>query len=136
VVTFSNEPSGGRLVGEFSMVAAELAAQHSVAIVPVGIVGGFRLSDTLKLRLNRKPKVSVRFGAPSYVRTLGIEEVTQEIQARVEFLVGEGELSWWEVERRRLGGPDGSPAAMPRWRRLWEQAAPRPAAEGRRRIWR
>lgn len=136
VVTFADEPRGGRLVGEFTTVAAELAAQHSVAIVPVGIVGGYRLTDTLKLRLNRRPKVSVRFGAPIYVRTLGIDEVTQEIQARVEFLVGEGELSWWEVERRRLGAPDVVPASMPRWRRLWEQAAPRPAAGGRRRIWR
>ncbi|NLE97297.1 MAG: hypothetical protein GX596_04835 [Propionibacterium sp.] len=136
IVVFSADPHGGRLVGEFDTVAAELAKQHSVAVVPVGIVGTFRLSQTLKLRLVRKPKVSVRFGAPIYARGQSIEDVTREVQARVEHLVNEGELSWWEVERRRLGGPDDSPATMPRWRRLWEQAAPRPSEPQRRRIWR
>jgi hypothetical protein len=136
VVTFSDEPRGGRLVGEFPTVAAELAKQYSVAIVPVGIVGSFRLSDTLKLRLYRRPKVSVRLGAPIHVRDQGIDDITREVQTRVEHLVNEGELSWWEVEQRRLGHPSAEPAAMPRWRRLWEQAAARPAVPGQRRIWR
>lgn len=135
VVVFSEDPHGGRSVGEFGTVAAELAKQHSVAIVPVGIVGTFRLAQTLKLRLVRKPKVSVRFGAPIYARGQSLDDVTREVQASVEHLVNEGELSWWEVQRRRLGGPDTRPATMPRWRRLWEQAAPRPSTPARRRIW-
>lgn len=135
VVVFSSEPCGERLVGEFDFTAAELAKQHSVAVVPVGLVGSFRLADTLKLRLRNKPKVSVRFGAPMHVTTRSIDDVTDEVQARVEHLVGEGELSWWDVERRRTSGDE--PAAQPvaRWRRLWDQAEPRGEA-ARRRIWR
>lgn len=135
VVVFSQEPVGGRVVGEFDTTAAELARQHSVAIVPVGIIGSFRLADTLKLPLNRKPKVSVSFGSPIHIGARSLDDTTREVQARVEHLVGEGELSWWEVEQRRLGGPDVEHTSMPRWRRLWEQAAVRPKPS-RRRIWR
>lgn len=135
VVVFSAEPRGGRLVGEFADTAAELAKQHSVAVVPVGLVGSFRLADTLKLRLRNKPKVSVRFGAPVHVRARAIDEVTDEIQIRVEHLVGEGELSWWDVERRRRDNPTTPVEGVARWRRLWDQAEPKPGS-ARRRIWR
>lgn len=135
VVVFSGEPCGGRLVGEFDDTAAELAKQHLVAIVPVGLVGSFRLADTLKLRLRNKPKVSVRFGAPVHVRARSIDEVTDEVQTRVEHLVGEGELSWWDVERRREGGPSTASARVPKWRRLWDQADVKRGTDHRR-IWR
>lgn len=136
VVVFSDDPDSGRLVGEFDTTVAELAHQHFVPIIPVGIVGSYRLYHTLKLRLVRPPKVSVRFGAPLYPSGATIEEVTRQVQARVEHLVGEGDLTWWEVERRRDGGPAVTTPAWPRWRRLWEQAAPRENAGRARRIWR
>ncbi len=135
VVVFSADPAGGRLVGEFPATAAELATQHSVDIVPVGIVGSYRLADTLKLRLHSRPKVSVRFGSPVHVRGRAIDEITQDVQVRVESLVGEGDLSWWEVEQRRRGIVAATPVVGARWRRLWQQAQPRPRAS-RARIWR
>ncbi|HJE50737.1 MAG TPA: hypothetical protein K8V15_01935 [Tessaracoccus flavescens] len=135
VVVFTDEPASGRLVGEFSTVPADLANQYNVAIIPVGLAGTFKLKDVLKLSLRTKPKVSVRFGAPIYVRGRTLTEATEELQVRVEHLVHEGDLSWWTVERRRQGV--AAPVAVEptaRWRRLWEQAAPKP--ERRSNIWR
>lgn len=134
VAVTSNEPKDGRLVGEFSTVAAELAKQHSVSIVPVGIVGSYGLADKLQLPLKRRPKVSVRFGAPVSVLGKSIEEATDQVQARVEALVGEGELSWWEVEQRRVRTGVQPMAEVPRWRRLWEQGQRRDG-DGQNRIW-
>lgn len=135
VVAFTDDPPPGRLVGDFSQVPAGLANQHNVAIVPVGLAGTFKLKDILKLPLTTKPKVSIRFGAPVYVRGRSLSEATAELQDRVEQLVHEGDLSWWMVERRRQGHdvPD-APTPKPRWRRLWDQTAPKP--EDRSRIWR
>ncbi|MDO5676585.1 MAG: hypothetical protein Q4G35_03645 [Propionibacteriaceae bacterium] len=135
VVTFTDDPPPGRLVGDFSTVPAELANQHNVAIVPVGLTGTFKLTDILKLPLTAKPKVSIRFGAPIYVRGHSLLETTAELQDRVEQLVHEGELTWWTVERRRLGHGQAEPSThMPRWRRLWDQSAPKPKDGSR--IWR
>ena len=135
VVVFTDEPRAGRQVGEFSDAAAGLAGQHNVAVVPVGLVGTFKLKELLKLPLRARPKVSIRFGAPLYPRGRGLEESTAELQRRVEQLVVEGDLSWWAVERRRAEGPSVPTAVpVPRWRRLWDQAAP--TKEPRTRIWR
>ncbi|MHA6511763.1 lysophospholipid acyltransferase family protein [Tessaracoccus sp. Z1128] len=135
VVVFADEPVGRRLVGEFSTVPADLANQHNVPIVPVGIVGTFKLKDILKLALRSRPKVSIRFGAPIYTRGRSLVEASAELQARVEELVHEGELSWWTVQRRHGGGTGERPTpTAPRWRRLWDQAAPASAPESR--IWR
>ncbi len=135
VVVFTDDPSAGRQVGEFSDVAAGIAGQHNVAVVPVGLVGTFKLKDILKLPLRARPKVSIRFGAPVYPRGQGLAEATAELQHRVEKLVHEGDLSWWAVERRRAEGPSvPSLEATPRWRRLWDQAAP--TKDARPRIWR
>lgn len=135
VVVFTDEPAAGRQVGEFSEVAAGLAAQHNVAVVPVGLVGTFKLKELLNLPLRTRPKVSIRFGAPLYPRGRGLEDATAELQRNVEQLVHEGELSWWAVERRRAEGPSAAATdGSPRWRRLWDQAAP--PTDPRRRIWR
>lgn len=136
VVVFADEPRGGRLVGEFSTVPADLANQHGAPIVPVGVVGTFKLKNILKLALRTRPKVSIRFGAPIYSRGRSLAEATAELQARVEELVHEGDLSWWTVQRRRPGAVTTAPdaATAPRWRRLWDQAAPTGATESR--IWR
>lgn len=135
VVVFTDDPSAGRQVGEFSDVAAGVAGQHNVAVVPVGLVGTFKLKDILKLPLRARPKVSIRFGAPIYPRGQSITEATDELQRRVEQLVLEGDLSWWTVERRRAEGPRPPvDEAVPRWRRLWDQAAP--TRDAGPRIWR
>ena len=135
VVTFTDDPQAGRLVGDFSTVPAELANQHNVAIVPVGLTGTFKLKDILKLPITTKPKVSIRFGAPVHVRGRSLTEATAELQDRVEQLVHEGELTWWTVEQRRQGlGEVTPPNPTPRWRRLWDQSAPKP--EDGSRIWR
>ena len=135
IVVFADEPVGRRLVGEFSTVAADLANQHGVPIVPVGVVGTFKLKDILKLALRTRPKVSIRFGAPIYSRGRSLTQATAELQASVEELIQEGDLSWWTVQRRRPGGVTGSGApAAPRWRRLWDQAAPTETTD--QRIWR
>lgn len=135
VVVFTDDPSAGRQVGEFSAVAAGIAGQHNVAVVPVGLVGTFKLKDILKLPLTTRPKVSIRFGAPLYPRGRSLEQATADVQHRVEQLVHEGDLSWWTVERRRFEGPSApGPDRTPRWRRLWEQAAP--ARQSEARIWR
>lgn len=135
VVVFTDDPSAGRQVGEFSDVAAGLADQHNVAVVPVGLVGTFKLKDILKLPLTARPKVSIRFGAPLYPRGRSLEQATAELQHRVEQLVHEGDLTWWAVEQRRADGPSVPAADLtPRWRRLWDQAAP--PRDPRPRIWR
>ena len=74
------------------------------------------------------------FGAPIYVRGRHLAEATARTQESVEQLVLEGDLTWWTVERRRQSGQ--TPAAgrpAPRWRRLWDQAAPDTTPRGR--IW-
>lgn len=135
VVVFTDEPESGRLVGEFSSIPADLANQHNVAIVPVGLVGTFKLKRILKLSLRTKPKVSIRFGAPIYIRGRSIAEATAEVQARVEQLVYEGDLTWWTIEQRRTNNPAPVPVdTAARWRRLWNQTAPK--SEPKPRIWR
>lgn len=135
VATFTHNPQAGRLVGDFSTVPAELASQHNVAIVPVGLTGTFKLKHILKLPITSKPKVSIRFGAPIHVRGRSLAQATDELQYRVEQLVHEGELTWWTVERRRQGnGHSAAPTPTARWRRLWDQSAPEPQDDSR--IWR
>ena len=78
--------------------------------------------------------MSIRFGAPIYLRGVTLTEATAELQARVEHLVNEGELTWWTVERRRSAAPAPVPdATTARWQRLWAQAAPKPLTKPR--IW-
>lgn len=134
VVVFTDDPESGRLVGEFSTVAAELAHQHNVAIVPVGLVGTFSLKRTLKLALRTKPKVSIRFGAPIYLRGRTLTDATAEVQSRVEQLVHEGDLTWWTVEQRRQGSTPAPLDTASRWQRRWAQTAP--VDDAAPRIWR
>lgn len=132
VVLFSDPSLVAGEVGEFDPVAAQLAHQHNVPIVPVALVGTFKLNEVLRLTLSRKPMVSVRFGAPVYVRGRGVAQATAEVQASVEQLFHTGELSWWSSQRPSERPKLPEPA--PRWRRLWQQTAPRPEASDHR-IW-
>lgn len=133
VAMFSGTPVVEGEVGEFSPVLAELAHQHNVPIVPVALVGTFKLNEVLGLALREKPRVSVRFGAPVYVRGRGIAQATAEVQAAVEQLFRTGELTWWNVQRHASAAASKA-ETMPRWRRLWLQTAPRPV-RSRRMIW-
>lgn len=134
VVLFTEDPVVDGEVGEFTPLAAQLASQYNVPIVPVALVGTFKLNEVLGLALQNKPHVSVRFGSPIYVRGRSLEEATGELQSAVEQLFHTGDLSWWTVQHRRA---EDQPALepMPRWRRLWQQTTPR-APRSRRRIWR
>lgn len=134
VVLFTEDPVVDGEVGEFTPLAAQLASQYNVPIVPVALVGTFKLNEVLGLALQNKPHVSVRFGSPIYVRGRSLAEATGELQSAVGQLFHTGDLSWWTVQHRRA---QDQPAveSMPRWRRLWQQTAPR-AARSRRRIWR
>ena len=130
IVVFS-EPSlidGG--VGEFTTLLAELATEHNVPIIPVAVVGTFKLNEVLKLALRRRPRISVRFGSPIYVRGRSVTETTDVLQGAIGALFHSDELSWWAVRRH---APMASGEPMPRWRRLWQQTAPRP--DRQRRIW-
>lgn len=133
VVVFSEESVVDGEVGEFTSVAAELANQYNVPLVPVALVGTFKLKEVLRLALATKPRVSVRFGAPLYVRGRSLLTTTGELQAAVGELFHSGDLSWWAVQRRSEA-PTTVVEPMPRWRRLWQQTAPR-RSSGRRRIW-
>lgn len=134
VVMFTSDPVVEGEVGEFTPVLAQLANQHNVPIVPVALVGTFKLKEVLGLALKHKPRVSVRFGVPVYVRGRALAEATAEVQSAVEHLFHTGELSWWNIQHNRS---DEHPVAeaMPRWRRLWQQTKPR-ERRGARRIWR
>lgn len=134
VVVFTDEPLVDGGVGEFTPVLAQLASQHNVPIVPVALVGTFKLKEVLRLSLRHKPRVSVRFGAPVYVRGRGLAEARAEVQGAVEQLFHTGELSWWNLQRAGVG-TQPTPEPMPRWRRLWHQTKPRAVAT-RRQIWR
>ena len=134
VVLFTGNPVVEGEVGEFSPLAAQLGSQYNVPIVPVAVVGTFKLNEVLGLALKHKPHVSVRFGSPIYVRGRSLEEATGEVQSAVGQLFRTGDLSWWTVQHGR-GSNAPIPQPMPRWRRLWEQTAPR-RTRSRRRIWR
>ncbi|WP_130874008.1 hypothetical protein [[Pseudopropionibacterium] massiliense] len=130
IVVFS-EPSrvdGG--VGEFTALPAELATEHNVPIIPVAIVGTFKLNEVLRLALRRRPRISVRFGSPIYARGRSVTETTEVIQGAVGALFHSEEISWWAIQSH---APMANGEPMPRWRRLWQQTAPRPDRD--RHIW-
>ena len=130
IVVFSEPSPADGGVGEFTTLPAELATEHNAPIIPVAIVGTFKLNEVLRLTLQRRPRVSVRFGAPVYVHGQSIERTTEVVQGAVGALFRSGELSWWAI---RSHAPMASGEPMPRWRRLWQQTAPRP--DRGRRIW-
>lgn len=132
VAVFSEEVVTGPGVGEFSTRAAELANQHNIPIVPVAILGTFKLNEMLRLPLRTKPRVSIRFGAPIWVRGRSIGEATALVQATVGELSARGEVSWW-AGMQRVAHQAEPPLPQPRWRRLWDQTVLRPRAPLR--IW-
>lgn len=133
VAVFTEDPLVAENVGEFTTVAADLATQYSVPIVPVALGGTFRLKEILRLALRSKPRVSVNFGAPIYVHGRSLSETTAEVQSAVGELFGFEQLSWWATIRGEQA-PVCQADPMPRWRRLWGQTAPRP--QERRKLWR
>lgn len=132
VAVFTDDPLVPDQVGDFTTVAADLATQYSVPIVPVGLGGTFKLKEILRLALKSKPRVSVCFGAPIYVHGRSLSGITDEVQAAVGELFSAEQFSWWELQRGATA-PAGQAESMPRWRRLWGQTAPR--TQPTRRIW-
>ncbi|MEO7586573.1 MAG: hypothetical protein ABIS84_00945 [Arachnia sp.] len=133
VAVFTEDPLVPDEVGDFTTVAAELANQYGIPIVPVALGGTFKLKEILRLSLKSKPRVWVCFGAPIYVHGRSLAETTSEVQAAVGELFRTERMSWWAVQRGATA-PSCSAESMPRWRRLWGQTAPRPTRE--RRLWR
>lgn len=133
-VLFTQDPVVDGEVGEFTPLAAQLGSQYNVPIVPVALVGTFKLNEVLGLALKHKPRVSVRFGSPIYVRGRLLTEATGELQSAVEQLFHTGELSWWAVQHSSTAA-QAVAESTPRWRRLWQQTAPR-RRRTRKRIWR
>jgi phospholipid/glycerol acyltransferase len=130
VALFSDPSTIDGGVGEFSTEAAELAKLHGIPVVPVAMLGTFKLNEVLRLALKRRPRIFVRFGAPVYVRGKTLERTTSELQAAVGALFHTGALSWWAVQNP---APPPVTEPMPRWRRLWQQTTPREPSAGR--IW-
>lgn len=133
VAVFTEDPLVADQVGEFTTVAADLATQYSIPIVPVALGGTFKLKEILRLTLQSKPRVWVCFGAPIYVHGRPLAETTAEVQAAVGELFRSEQLSWWAIQRG-VAAPACREAPMPRWRRLWRQTAARP--QERRTLWR
>ncbi len=133
VAVFTDDPLVADQVGDFTTVAADLATQYSVPIVPVALGGTFKLKEVLRLALKSKPKVWVCFGAPIYVHGRSLVETTAEVQAAVGELFRSEHLSWWDVQRG-ASAPACRAESMPRWRRLWGQSTPR--SRPSRRLWR
>ena len=133
VAVFTDDPLVADQVGDFTTVAADLATQYGVPIVPVALGGTFKLKEILRLSLKSKPRVWVCFGSPLYVHGRSLAETTSEVQAAVGELFRSEQMSWWAVQRG-AAAPKLTAETMPRWRRLWGQTAPRPT-KGRQ-LWR
>lgn len=133
VAVFTEDPMVADEVGDFTTVAADLATQYSIPIVPVALGGTFKLKEILRLALQSKPRVWVYFGAPIYAHGRSLTEATGEVQAAVGELFRSEQLSWWAVQRGS-SAPACKADPMPRWRRLWGQTASR--QQEKRRLWR
>lgn len=130
------EPTDDGTLGPFEPLAAELAQQYGVAIVPVAISGTMNLKALLRLRgLRGRPTVVVRFGHPMYVTGRTIASSTDELHFRIAELLGEDDLTWWEVTSR--GQVDSADPEMSKWRRIWQQSElpSRIRRRSRNRIW-
>ncbi|PID51020.1 MAG: hypothetical protein CR980_00550 [Propionibacteriales bacterium] len=116
----------------FSSLAASLAIQHSVPIVPVAIRGTFSLVPILRIRsLSDKPRVTVRFGQPIHPHRVQVDELTHSLRDAILNLLAVDELTWWEtLSQRPRAGIVTEPVAP--WRRIWQQTKP---IEQRKTIW-
>lgn len=132
IAIFTDDPLVADTVGDFTTVAADLATQYSIPVVPVAMGGTFKLKEILRLSLKSKPRVWICFGSPIYVHGRSLVETTAEVQAAVGELYRSERLSWWEVQRGATA-PQRQAEPMPRWRRLWGQTAPPP--QSRRQLW-
>ncbi len=126
------ETSKGGDLQPFSPLAASLAIQYSVPIVPVAIRGTFSLVPILRLRsLSDKPRVSVRFGQPIHPHRVQVDDLTHFLHDAILNLLAVDELTWWEtLSQRPRAGIVTEPVAS--WRRIWQQTKP---IEQRKTIW-
>ncbi len=126
------ETSGRGDLQQFSSLAASLAIQHSVPIVPVAIRGTFSLVSILRIRsLSDKPRVSVRFGQPIHPSRMQVDELTHSLRDAILNLLAADELTWWEtLSQRPRAGIVTEPVSS--WRRIWQQTKP---VEQQKTIW-
>ncbi|PIE21214.1 MAG: hypothetical protein CSA64_03000 [Arachnia propionica] len=117
----------------YAAAAVELANVYGAPVVPVVVLGGFKLRELQRLSLRTRPRVSVRFGAAIHPRGKSAAEMLDEVHSSLTELRSRGELSWWAT----LQGQAETPVvqSLPRWQRLWEQSAPGPA-QAKQRVWR
>lgn len=134
-------PEGSRAgdghLGAFGPSAAELALDHGVAVLPVGVRGTYAaMPRGRRWPLPGRTRVSVRYGAVLHPAPgESVASMSRRIEAAVAALVTEDVTSWWQVRRGRA-----TAAAIPAgsWRRVWAETTP-PVAGGTaapRTIWR
>lgn len=143
--------SADGFVGEFTTDAAQVAIDHRLRVIPIGIRGSFAAMPRGRNRPvlgwpgggrsgpagRTRPRVSVRFG-PALAAGDGESpaEFTRRINRAVKDLIAEDTTTWWQSLRQ----PDATGPAIPpagSWRRIWEQSqSAEPGGQARRpRIW-
>jgi 1-acyl-sn-glycerol-3-phosphate acyltransferase len=142
VVVFGEDvPSADGYPGEFRAAGAELAIEHRVPVLPVGIRGSFAAVPRGRAwRRRGRTRVSVRFGGPLSARAdESAAAFTERIAGAVRQLIVEDETTWWQSRRAAVPSHGRSEPPPPgSWRRIWEQSQS-PEAGGqvkRPKIWR
>lgn len=125
--------------GEFAPAVAEVALEHGVPVVPIGLRGTFAAHPRGSAWPQAgRPRVSVRYGAPITAgRNEAVAAVLARIQAGVQQLIDEDEGTWWSAQRDRVEERT-QVAPTSTWRRVWTQSG-KAARGGRSRapkIWR
>lgn len=127
-------------VSRFRLGAANLALEHDVPLVPVGLRGTHAaMPRGRSWPVAGRPRVSVTVGRPLHARE-GEDAValTARAQDAVARLLDEDSSDWWSALRRAASGdtPDpAGPEAAP-WRRRWEGSRPiPPPAPAQRKVW-
>lgn len=140
-------PEGGcstdGVTAGFSTAAADVAIEHGVAVLPVGILGTFAAlpgDGTAPVGLpfaHTRPRVGVRFGAVLHAEPdESPTAFTGRIAEAVRSAIAEDRTTWWQSLRHGSDATELPPAGS--WRRIWERSQS-PRAGGQRsrpRIWR
>lgn len=141
-------PEGRRSVdgflGRFADLAARLAIEHQVPLVPAGVRGTYAVMPRGRpwpIQLggeDSRPRISVGFGPAVHPGpSADPSEVGDQLSSAVKQLIAEDATTWWQSQRdpdtlsERGNPPTGS------WRRIWQQTQ-RPGKGGqadRPRIW-
>jgi 1-acyl-sn-glycerol-3-phosphate acyltransferase len=135
-------PEGRRsrdgFLAPFRAEFADVAVDHRVPVVPVGIRGSYAaVPEDARWPVRGRPRVSVRLRSP--MRPLAGESAggfASRMHDEVRRLIEEDASSWWATQRNAESRDLAPPASS--WRRIWAQTQA-PTAGGRPRrskIWR